>query len=86
MDTDPAHRPSWIEIEFPDGRSYSFRIRDCFWNRCHEFVDAGVAGGLRPVKSWAVTCRGYTVANKAQCRIEGLVVRRNAKLKLVVFS
>jgi hypothetical protein len=86
MDTDPGHRPSSIEIEFPDGKSYSFRIRYCFWNKCHEFVDARVAGGVRPTRSWAVVGLGYTVADKSQCRIEGLVVERNAKLKLVVFS
>jgi hypothetical protein len=51
LDTDPAHRPSSIEIEFPDGKLYSFGIRDSFWNGCHEFVDARVAGGLRPVRS-----------------------------------
>ena len=85
MDTDPAHRPPSIEIEFPDGKSYSFAIRDCFWKTCHEFVDARVAGGLRPVKSWAVCGRGYTIRNKPQCQIEGVVVQRNVRLKLVVF-
>lgn len=85
VDTDPAHRPSSIEIEFADGRSYSFGIRDCFWNHCREFVDADVAEGLRPVRSWAVLGRGYTVSNKRRCQIEGLVVQRNVRLKLVVF-
>jgi hypothetical protein len=86
MDTDPPHRPSSIEIEFPDGKSYSFGIRDCFWRTCHEFVDARVAGGQRPVWSWAVVGKGYTVAKKSQCRIQGVVVQRNVRLKLVVFS
>lgn len=85
LDTDPAHRPSAIDIEFPDGTTYSFGIRDSFWKGCHEFVDARVAGRSRPIRSWAAVGRGYTVSNKQQCQIEGLVVQRNVRLKLVVF-
>ncbi len=85
LDTEPGKRPKVIEIEFPDGASYEFGIRDSFWTGCHEFVDAQVQG-QSPVKSWAVESGGYTVKTKGNCQIKGLVVERNRRLSLVVFQ
>jgi hypothetical protein len=53
--------------------------------KCHEFVDAQVVGGGRPVESWAVVGRGYTVGTKSRCVIAGIVARYNKRLKLTVF-
>src|SRR2546428_214333 len=86
LDTLPATRPNSIEIEFPDGSVFDFRIRPSFWTGCHEFVDAQVIGGGRPVLSWAVLGKGYSVSTKGRCEIVGVVVKRNRRLRLVVFK
>ena len=86
LDADPHERPTNMEIQFPDGAIYIFGICDSFWTSCHEFVDSQAIGEVRPVESWAIHRLGYDVTTKRKCRIIGIVVERNRRLKLVNFQ
>lgn len=82
-------RPTEIRIEFPDKKIYTFGIRASFWGRpnsCHEFVDAQVKGGGRPIRSHAVDTLGYSIATKNMCVIKVEVVRYNEYLRIVTFK
>lgn len=91
---DMDKRPDSIDITFPDGKTYTFRIRPSFWNGCHEFVDAQVqeksTGKLtrkvKPIKSLAIDELGYSIKTKNNCTIHAEVVKRNKLLQITKFE
>ena len=94
LDCEIDKRPSQIDIEFPDGKIFTFGIRPSFWNRCHEFVDAQVKDKLtgrflrkiKPIKYLAVDKLKYNVTTKGKCIIQVRVVERNKLLRIVTFK
>ena len=83
---DKNNKPSQIDIEFPDGKIYSFGFRSCFWNGCYEFVDAKVRGKVKPIKSLAIDTLGYNIKTKGKCIIQVQVVKQNQLLRIVTFE
>ena len=83
---DKNNKPSQIDIEFPDGKIYSFGFRSCFWNGCYEFVDAQVRGKVKPIKSLAIDTLGYNIKTKGKCIIQVQVVKHNQLLHIVTFE
>ena len=94
LDTDKNKRPSQIDIEIPDGKTYTFGIRPSFWTGCHEFVDAQVREkssgrilrNIKPIKSLAIDKLGYDIKTKRNCTILAEVVKRNHLLRIVTFE
>lgn len=86
VDIDLDKRPTTIQIEFPDSRTYTFGIRPSFWNGCHELVDSQVLEGTKPVKAYAIDRLGYSAETKGDCVVEVELVKRNELLKIVKFE
>jgi len=94
LDNEINKRPSQIDIEFPDGKTYTFGIRPSFWNGCYEFVDAQVrdkeSGRLlrevKPTKSSAIDTLRYNTHTKGNCIIHVQVVERNQLLRILTLK
>jgi len=94
IDSEMDKRPHQIDIEFPDGKAYTFGIRPSFWNGCYEFVDAQVRDKvsgkylrkLKPIKSLAIDTLGYSTQKKGNCIIQVQVVKRNQLLRIATFK
>lgn len=88
------NRPSQIDIEFPDGKIFTFGIRPSFWKGCYEFVDAQVidksTGELlktvKPIKSLAIEKLGYDISTKGKCIIQIQVVKKSQLLRIISFE
>ncbi len=94
IDNEMNKRPSQIDVEFPDGKIYTFGIRPSFWNGCCEFVDAQVRDKVsgkplrkvKPIKSLAIDTLGYGIETKGECIIQVQVVKRNQLLRIATFK
>ena len=94
IDNEMNKRPSKIDVEFPDGKIYTFGIRRCFWKGCYEFVDAQVRDKVsgkplrkvNPIKSLAIDTLGYGIETKGECIIRVQVVKRNQLLRVATFK
>lgn len=94
IDCETDKRPSQIDIEFPDGKVFTFGIRSSFWKGCYEFGDAQVrdksTGKLlktvKPIKSLAIEKLRYDIATKGKCIIQIQVVKRNQLLRITSFE
>ena len=85
IDMRRGHRPATISIEFPNGVTYKFGIRNSSWNGCYEIVDAKEITKSRPIYNSAIVGLGYSVATKGACNIEIQVIKHNFILRITKF-